>query len=370
MENIKGDGPDFSGPIPQRKRSFLDQAILVVVVVIATVVIGLSFQNTAKLATELNLNPFLTAGLVEMLFASLLFIRGRQRATQRVVPFFLSVGYFASLGFVSAINMWGLATENPTIGPIVGGAISAAMWLMESVLVWLWTASHEPHKKSAKELEREANREIKEIEILQKIEWRKWNAKKPSLDLIKLARREEEKRKAAEAKGMPTYFAQSETILAETIQAADQPADNRDQADQPAAIEQAAERPKPAATQPAHTNRPTAAAKRAGGTKRVEVPAGGVKRAAAKKPAASKPNRRAERAANPTTDKLFEMAAEMYRQEGKPPSRKRLAEAASTTEWQARKGLEKLAEWIEQTEAAADGADQSETKQAKLQLVK
>src|SRR5690606_29125468 len=118
----------------QRKRTVLDWTILCVVVAIAAVVILLSFTNTAKLAVELGLNEYLTAGLVELLFASLLFIRGRQRALQRNVPFFLSVGYFASLGFVTGVNMWGLAIENPTIGPIVGVAISLAMWLMESTL--------------------------------------------------------------------------------------------------------------------------------------------------------------------------------------------------------------------------------------------
>ena len=188
------------------KRKVLDWGILGVVVAIALIVIALSFSNTRLLASELGLNEYLTAGLVEILFASLLFIRGRQRATQRNVPFFLSVGYFCSLGFVTGINMWGLSLENPTIGPIVGGAISAAMWLMESTLVWLWTDSHRPHKKSAKELEREAKREIEEMKIMQKIDWMKWNAEKPSLDLIKQARQEEQKREKIVAGGMPEFF--------------------------------------------------------------------------------------------------------------------------------------------------------------------
>ncbi len=130
-----------------RKRSLLDVVILGVVVVIALVVIALSFSNTRLLARELGLNEYLTAGLVEILFASLLFIRGRQRATRRNVPLFLSIGYFTSLGFVTGVNMYGLYQENTIVGPIVGGAISAAMWLMESVLVWLWVDSHRPHRK-------------------------------------------------------------------------------------------------------------------------------------------------------------------------------------------------------------------------------
>lgn len=121
----------------QRKRTVLDWTILCVVVAIAAVVILLSFTNTAKLAVELGLNEYLTAGLVEILFASLLFIRGRQRATQKNVPLFLSVAYFASLFFVTGVNVWGLAAENPTVGPVVGVAVSLAMWTMEQTLVWL-----------------------------------------------------------------------------------------------------------------------------------------------------------------------------------------------------------------------------------------
>src|SRR5690606_5319596 len=135
------------------KRTALDKVILGVVIVIALVVIALSFSNTKLLARELGLNEYLTAGLVEILFASLLFIRGRQRATQRNVPIFLTTGYFISLAFVTGVNMWGLSMENQVIGPVVGIAISGSMWLMESTLVWLWTDSHRPHKKSAKELE-------------------------------------------------------------------------------------------------------------------------------------------------------------------------------------------------------------------------
>lgn len=205
MEKHKGNG----------KRSLLDKVILGVVVAIALVVIALSFSNTALLARELGLNEYLTAGLVEILFASLLFIRGRQRATQRNVPFFLTIGYFTSLAFVTGVNMYGLYQQSPTVGPIVGGAISAAMWLMESVLVWLWVDSHRPHKKKMKELKREAEKEIAEIKLKQQIDWMRWEAQKPSLDLISKARKADEKRKAAVAGGLPIFFAEAITNTSE-----------------------------------------------------------------------------------------------------------------------------------------------------------
>lgn len=206
MEKPSGDG----------RRSGLDTTILVVVVIIAGVVVVLSFTNTAKLAKELGLQPLLTAGLVELLFASLLFIRARQRATQRNVPLFLSFGYFASLGFVTGVNMWGLSLENPTIGPIVGGAISAAMWLMESVLVWLWVDSHKPHEKSLRELKKEAKARRRAAKLKQEIEWMDWLAQKPDMALVRRARREEEKRKAIVAGGLPLFFDQAESAIRNT----------------------------------------------------------------------------------------------------------------------------------------------------------
>jgi hypothetical protein len=188
------------------KGTVLDWLILVVVVLIAGVVIALSFGNTTTLATELSLNPYLVAGLVEILFASLLFIRGKQRALRRNVPLFLEIGYFVSLGFITAVNMYGLSKENPVIGPVVGLAISGAMWLMESVLVWLWTKSHEPHRKSMKERLREAKKQIKEMKLIQKIEWMKWEAEKPDLALIRMARKADKKREKVIGDELPAFF--------------------------------------------------------------------------------------------------------------------------------------------------------------------
>lgn len=199
------------------KRKLLDWTILLVVVLIASVVIALSFHNTVKLATELKLNPYLAAGLVEILFASLLFIRGRQRATQRHVPTFLEIGYFISLAFVTAVNMYGLSQENMIIGPIIGIAISGAMWLMETTLVWLWTDSHKPYKKNLSEIKREAKIEIKEMKEIQRIEWMKWEASKPDLKLIQDARTVEEKRKKVVGDGLPEFFLQKTNPTKELV---------------------------------------------------------------------------------------------------------------------------------------------------------
>src|SRR5699024_7012638 len=199
------DRPELS--YHERKgRTLLDKLVLWVVVIIAGIVIALSFHNTSLLARELSLNPYLAAGLVEILFGSLLFIRGRQRALQRNVPLFLTIGYFVSLAFVTGVNMYGLFRENPFVGPVVGLAISGAMWLMESTMVWLWVDSHKPHQKSVRELEREAKKEIKKIKLMQRIEWMRWEAQKPDLSLIRKARMADEKRVEVVEKGLPEFF--------------------------------------------------------------------------------------------------------------------------------------------------------------------
>ncbi|MBA4544609.1 hypothetical protein H1164_17415, partial [Thermoactinomyces daqus] len=199
------------------KRKWVDRGVFGVVVIIAGTVIGLSIHSTAMLAQTLHLNAYLMAGLVEILFTSLLFIRGRQRATQRNVPLFLNAGYFASLGFVTAVNMWGLAHSNPVIGPIVGVAISGAMWMMESCLVWLIVDSHKPYKKSIARMKREAKREIKEEKAIQWLEWQREEARKPDLALIKAARKAEERRKRVIGDGLPEYFTKNQEPKPELI---------------------------------------------------------------------------------------------------------------------------------------------------------
>lgn len=186
-------------------RSLIDKLVLAVVGFLALTIIALSFHNTAALAKVLKLNPKLAACLVEMLFGTLLFIRARQRALQRNVPYFLEIGYFTSLAFVTAVNMWGLGQIHTT-GYVVGAAITGAMWLMESTLVWLWTDSHRPHEKSERELQKEAEKEIKRTRVLQRIEWLRWESQKPDLALIREARQAERKRRKVVENGLPDFF--------------------------------------------------------------------------------------------------------------------------------------------------------------------
>jgi hypothetical protein len=186
----------------------IDILILIAGILLAAVVIGLSFNNTAKFAEIFGVNPYLAAGVVEFLFALLLGIRGYQRATQRNVPLFIEVGYFCLFAIVTAVNMYGLGGIQPILGHIAGLVISGAMWLMETTLVWWLTKKDQPYTKSIRERMRDAKRDIQEEQAIQRIEWMKWEAKKPDLKLIKEARKFEEQRKKVIGDGLPEFFNQ------------------------------------------------------------------------------------------------------------------------------------------------------------------
>lgn len=200
----------------ENNRTWIDWFMLGVVVAIAGTVIRLSFTNTAKLAATLGLDDVATAFLVEVLFASLLFIRSRQRATSRNVPLFLHLGYFISFGFVTGVNIWGLSQVNSEVGWAVGFAVSGAMWLMETTLVWLWVDSNKPHVKSVKEQMKEAAQAIKEEKARQRIKWMLYEAKKPDLKLIEEARKAEQHRAQICKDGVPEFFQQMQTDSLDT----------------------------------------------------------------------------------------------------------------------------------------------------------
>lgn len=211
-----------------KKRTLTDWIVLGVVFGTAALVVGSSLQNTMKLAELLNMNPFLMAGIVEVSFTTLLFLRGRQRALQLNVHPILHALYYISLTFVTIVNMWGLYTENRIWGLITGATISGLLAGFEIILVWLWTKGHEPHRKSIREIEREADREIEEERVIQRIKYKRWEAKKPSMKLIKKARRDERKRKriengksfwpwSKEEQGLPEYFLQEQETIKEIV---------------------------------------------------------------------------------------------------------------------------------------------------------
>lgn len=113
--------------------------------------------------------------------------------------------------------MWGLSIENQAWGLIIGASISGLLWGMETTLVWLWTDSHRPHQKSLWEIKREADREAKEEKIIQEIEWKKYEAKLPSLSLIKKVRKREKEREKVVAEGLPQYFLQKPEPIKEIV---------------------------------------------------------------------------------------------------------------------------------------------------------
>lgn len=198
----------------------------------AAVIIGLSFGQTKEFAAKVGATNFFHqlafAIAIEVLFAYTLLTRANQRAQRKNVPLFLNVAYVGLLGAITIINMSVLYEAHKIAGPFLGILITGTMLYVENLFVWYATESDQPAKKAPKQLLREAKKEIKEEEILQLIEYMKYEARKPSLSLIKRARRDEKKRKRIETgqsfwpwskseEGLPEYFRKEKPNLEEVI---------------------------------------------------------------------------------------------------------------------------------------------------------
>lgn len=168
----------------------------------AAVIIGLSFGQTKEFVAKAGAtNIFHQIGFavgIEILFGFTLLTRSNQRAQRKNVPLFLNVAYIGLLGSITFINMSVLYEIHPVAGPFLGALITGTMVYVESLFVWINVDADRPARKTPKQLMREAKREIEEEKIIQKIEYLKWKAKKPDLSLIKMARRDEEKRRRIE----------------------------------------------------------------------------------------------------------------------------------------------------------------------------
>lgn len=196
----------------QRMRAHKNKPEFWIMLLIAGVIVALSFGQTAKLAEMVGATEWYKkigfAVLVEILFTISLLTRANQRASGKHVPWFLNVGYYGMLTTITVINITVLYRIHPIAGPFVGGLISAAMLYTESLFVWLNTDADKPHQKSLRSRKREAKRQVKEMKEIQKIEWLKWEAQKPDLKLIRMARKAEEKRKEVVGDGLPEFFLQ------------------------------------------------------------------------------------------------------------------------------------------------------------------
>jgi hypothetical protein len=174
----------------------------------------LSFGQTkvvAELAgAENRFHQIAFSIILEGLFAFTLLTRADQRAQNLNVPKFLNVAYFGLLLAITLSNITVLYQYHEIAGPFLGVLITGTMLYTEKLFVWKNTEANKPARKKPRDLMREAKKEIQEERILQKIEWLKWEAKKPDLKLIKQARKAEEKRKTVEGDRLPQFFLERE----------------------------------------------------------------------------------------------------------------------------------------------------------------
>lgn len=189
-------------------RKVFISVIFIVVVLTAVTLVALSFVSTSKIAAEVRVSPWLLIALVEIPFASLLAIRGFQRAHQLDLPAWLNLGYYASFAIVTSVNVYGLSQSAALLGVLVGLAVSGVMLLMDQLLVWLIIHSHKPHQKSARELLKEAKEVTKLNETKELIKYMHWESDQPALSLIKKTRKDAEKRAKVMEAGVSEYIQQ------------------------------------------------------------------------------------------------------------------------------------------------------------------
>ena len=196
--------------------------------------IGLSYGQTKEMAAIVGAeNPAHQASfsiILEGLFAFTLLTRADQRAQGLHVPLFLHVAYFGLLGSITAINISVLYKYHPVAGPFIGMVIAGTMLYTERLFVWKNTEANKPAKKKPRDMLKEAEREIEEEQVMQKIEYLKHEARKPSLKLIKRARKDQHKRRRIEQgksilpwrkdeeQGLPEYFRQKKDPIQELIE--------------------------------------------------------------------------------------------------------------------------------------------------------
>lgn len=209
----------------------------------AAVIIGLSFGQTKEFVAKAGAtNIFHQIGFavgIEILFGFTLLTRANQRAQRKNVPLFLNVAYIGLLGAITFINMSVLYEIHPVAGPFLGALITGTMVYVESLFVWLNTDADKPARKNPRKLMKEAKKEIEEERIIQLIEYLEFEARKPDLNLIRRARRDERKRKQVESggsifpwvksedEGLPEYFRRepepTPTIEAEPVEIIQEP---------------------------------------------------------------------------------------------------------------------------------------------------
>jgi hypothetical protein len=164
--------------------------------------IALSFGQTKEFAAAVGVqNPFHQAAfsvILEGLFAFTLLTRADQRAQNLNVPLFLNLAYFGLLVAITIVNISVLYQKNPIAGPFLGLVITGTMLYTEKLFVWKNTSSNQPARKTPHQLKKEAEKEIQEERVMQEIEYLKYEARKPSLNLIKRARKDEQKRRRVE----------------------------------------------------------------------------------------------------------------------------------------------------------------------------
>ena len=182
-----------------------------IVAINALLLAASSFMNTTFLADILKIPPELAIGFIDLQFVTLLVIRKIQEARGYRVAWFVSLTYWFAVAVLGAVSTYGLYKRAGKIGILAGVVLVISLVAMDNIFAWL--LSDKSRIKAKTPLWKRFYNEWKErieLRAIQYLEWKRHEASKPSLSLIKKARKADEKRKKIEADGLPEFFLQRE----------------------------------------------------------------------------------------------------------------------------------------------------------------
>lgn len=181
-----------------------------------------AFINTSFIANLLKIPAWLAIGFIDLQFVTLLIIRKMQEARQYKVSWVVSTTYWFTVAVLGGVSTYGFYTRAGKIGIIAGFVLVISLVAMDNIFAWLLSEkSRIKMKKSLWKRFYDEWKERLEIRAINYLEWKRYEANKPSSGLIKKARRAEEKRRKIEADGLPEFFLldqePSKTIEAEPV---------------------------------------------------------------------------------------------------------------------------------------------------------
>lgn len=188
------------------------------VAVNAVLLAASAFLNTSYIANLLKIPAWLAIGFIDLQFVTLLIIRKIQEARRYKVSWIVSMTYWFTVAVLGVVSTFGFYTRGGKIGIIAGFVLVISLVAMDNIFAWVLSdkSQIEAKKPLWKRFFDEWKERI-EIRVVQYLEWKRYEAGKPSTRLIKKARKTQEKRKKIESEGLPDFFLQKNEPIEQIV---------------------------------------------------------------------------------------------------------------------------------------------------------